>query len=82
MVNLVPAGAPAKGTAVRALAHRLGRRSILFVGDDVTDEAAFRLQGPPPLMGVRVGRRTGSAARWFIPRQRDVVALLERLARG
>jgi trehalose 6-phosphate phosphatase len=82
VLNLVPAGAPDKGTAVRTLALRLRRRAILFVGDDVTDEAAFRLQGIPPLVGVRVGQRTGSAAQWFVGNQRRVASLLERLARG
>ena len=82
VLNLVPAGAPDKGTAVRTLALRLGRRAILFVGDDVTDEAAFRLRGSPPLVGVRVGQRTGSSAQWFVGNQRRVASLLERLARG
>jgi trehalose 6-phosphate phosphatase len=79
VLNLVPADAPDKGTAVQALARTLGRRAILFVGDDVTDEAAFRLRGPPPLMGVRVGQRAGSAAQWFVRNPRGVVSLLERL---
>jgi len=82
VLNLVPAGAPDKGTAVRTLALRLKRRAILFVGDDVTDEAAFRLRGSPPLVGVRVGQRMGSAAQWFVGNQRRVASLLECLARG
>jgi trehalose 6-phosphate phosphatase len=80
VLNVVPVGAPDKGAAVRAVARRLRLRAILFVGDDVTDEAAFRFRGVPPLMGVRVGQRTGSAAQWFVGNQRGVVSLLERLA--
>jgi trehalose-phosphatase len=57
-----------KGTAVLALARRLGAdvagASLLFVGDDVTDEDAFlALRGHPadPLT-VRVGDAAGGGA--------------------
>jgi trehalose 6-phosphate phosphatase len=82
VVNVVPADAPNKGTAVRDLARRLRRRSILFVGDDVTDEDAFRLGRRARLLGVRVGRKATSAAEWFVPRQSQVRDLLALLARG
>jgi trehalose 6-phosphate phosphatase len=81
VVNVLPIGAPDKGTSVRDLARRLGRQSIVFVGDDVTDEDAFRLAGQADLVAVRVGRWEGSAAQWFIRTQADVVRLLTLLAR-
>ncbi|HEY0821482.1 MAG TPA: trehalose-phosphatase, partial [Rhizobacter sp.] len=37
-VNLVLVGAPTKGHAVQALVARTGARSVVFMGDDVTDE--------------------------------------------
>jgi trehalose 6-phosphate phosphatase len=81
VVNVLPVGAPDKGTSVRDLVRRLGRRSIVFVGDDVTDEDAFRLAGRVDLVAIRVGRWEGSAAQWFIRTQAEVVGLLTLLAR-
>jgi hypothetical protein len=59
----------------------LGCRAILFVGDDVIDEAAVAVS-VGAVVGVRVGQRAGSAAQWFVAGQRGVVSLLERLAGG
>lgn len=43
-----------KGNALDALRAELGAQAVLFIGDDVTDENAFRsLHGPD--VGVRVG---------------------------
>jgi trehalose 6-phosphate phosphatase len=80
VVNVLPTDAPDKGSAVRQLARRLHRRSIIFVGDDLTDENAFRLAQQIGLIGVRVGWKEGSAARWFIRTQADVLRLLRLLA--
>jgi trehalose 6-phosphate phosphatase len=82
VVNVLPADAPTKGTSVRDLARRLGKQSIVFLGDDVTDEDVFRLAPDDAgLVGIRVGRKEGSAAQWFIRTQSDVVRLLTLLAR-
>jgi trehalose 6-phosphate phosphatase len=82
VANVMPVGAPDKGVALRRLqrAHRL--RAALFVGDDVTDEAAFRAVRRPGSLGVRVGRRRSTAAQWFVPSQADVDELLRRLLAG
>jgi len=82
VVNVLPADAPTKGTSVCDLARRLGKRSIVFLGDDVTDEDVFRLAPDPEvdLVGIRVGRKKGSAAQWFIRTQSDLVRLLTLLA--
>jgi trehalose-6-phosphatase len=54
---------------------------VVFVGDDVTDEAAFRVRLPVPAVGVRVGRSRTSAAGWCVARRADVDRLLAHLAR-
>lgn len=72
-----------KGTALAhhrdALARRddAGKVVIVFVGDDVTDEAAFRHLSPPDVT-IKVGRGETAAAH-SLDRQEDVAALLERL---
>lgn len=43
-----------KGDAVASLRQRVGATSVLFIGDDVTDEDALRSLGPQDL-GIRVG---------------------------
>ena len=54
VLNVIPAGFPNKGDAVRALLAKLRLDTALYVGDDVTDEDAFAL-GLPLVVGVRVG---------------------------
>jgi len=71
-----------KGSAVLALLDRLGagqpRASVLYVGDDVTDEDAFRV-GPPRVFALRVGPGQ-TLAPWRLPSQDAVDALLAALA--
>lgn len=82
LVNLIPDGAPDKGDAVRTLvsAHQL--RSALFVGDELTDEAAFRVSGELGGIGLRVGRWNESAATYHIATQLDIEAVLTELLIG
>ncbi len=54
VLNLIPAGFPDKGDALRALLRSLRLEQALYAGDDVTDEDAFAL-GPALVLGVRVG---------------------------
>jgi trehalose 6-phosphate phosphatase len=77
VVNIAPEGAPTKGTAVRDLLKRLDRRTVVFVGDDRTDEDAFR--SDVVKVGIRVGRCRGSAARWYVDDQAQIDDLLRAL---
>jgi trehalose 6-phosphate phosphatase len=80
VLNLVPEGAGDKGTALRRLVAVSAARRVLFVGDDVTDEAAFGASLKVPAVMVRVGRSLHSRARYWLRRRTDVDALLERLS--
>jgi trehalose 6-phosphate phosphatase len=77
VVDVLPASAPEKGDALRSLRRRLHASLVVFVGDDQTDEAAFRCEAVD--VGIRVGEGPRSAARWFIADQREVDALLRAL---
>ena len=76
--NLLPEGAPDKGSALRALVQIEGCDAAFFVGDDLTDEAAFEA-APDAWITVRVGRDEHSAARFFIPEQADIDHCLQKL---
>jgi len=79
VLNVVPTGAPDKGMALARLTRRGGFERVLFVGDDDTDEDVFRRDLGVESVGVRVGRHSKSAARYYLRRQSDVDRLLERL---
>jgi trehalose 6-phosphate phosphatase len=79
VVNLVPAEAGDKGTALRRLVGLARAKRVLFVGDDVTDEAAFGAELDVPAVMVRVGRDPSSRAGYWLRRRADVDLLLERL---
>lgn len=81
VVNLVPREAAHKGTAVEAEQLRLGCDAALYVGDDVTDEDVFALPSRGRRLDVRVGRTTGSRARYYLRDQAQVDELLEALVR-
>ena len=78
VLSLVPAGAPDKGSALRRLVSETGCRRAIFVGDDATDEAAFR-ERLPGAVRVRVGRAVGSAAEYYVRQRAGVDEVLRRL---
>jgi trehalose 6-phosphate phosphatase len=80
VVNLLPEGAGDKGTALQRLVSLAGAERVLFIGDDVTDEAAFGARLEIPGVMVRVGRITGSLAGCWLRRRADVDLLLDRLS--
>ncbi len=78
VVNLVWPKAPTKGTAVAALMKRTGFKHYFFMGDDYTDEDAFRLN-KSRLLTVKVGYRRGSRAKYYIENQLAVDKLLREI---
>jgi trehalose 6-phosphate phosphatase len=75
-VHLLPDGAPDKGGVLARLRAQLNCELAFYVGDDGTDEDAFRSAG---VVGVRIGDAPGSAARYCLRDQEEVDELLERL---
>lgn len=80
VMNLLPEGAPHKGSAVLDLLKKTGLKHAFYIGDDDTDEDVFGL--PPTdgqVMTVRVGKKKASQAQYFIPRQTDINQVLKLL---
>jgi trehalose 6-phosphate phosphatase len=84
VVNILPAAAPDKGTALLTLCKRLRCESAIYVGDDENDEDVFALARQGRLLGIRVGRSPRSQAAYFLPSQAAIDRLLVKLleARG
>ncbi len=78
--NLVPKGAPDKGFALTYLMKQSGCPKGFFVGDDETDEDVFRLDNES-IFTVRVGRKTGSLARFYLRNQQEINRLLREINR-
>ncbi|RJG01144.1 trehalose-phosphatase [Noviherbaspirillum sedimenti] len=78
VLNLLPPGVADKGSALRELLRRSGAPGAIYVGDDVTDEAVFRLRRAG-LLSVRVECIDGSAAEFCIARHADIGRLLDEL---
>ncbi len=82
LVNIIPKGAPDKGDALKSLLKKHGIATGLFVGDELTDETAFRVLGAGRGIGIRVGRSKGTAATYHITSQLEMDALLTELLIG
>jgi trehalose 6-phosphate phosphatase len=77
--NLIPQGAPNKGSAVAELMDAAQAPSI-YVGDDVTDEDVFRLPRNDVLK-IRVGESSRSGATLYLREQGEIGRLLDLLIR-
>jgi trehalose 6-phosphate phosphatase len=78
-VNLVPIRGAHKGIALQRACGLARCARAIYVGDDGTDEDAFSAQGRSRVLGIRVGTRRGSAARFALPNQRQIDAFLSAL---
>lgn len=79
VLNLVPEGAPHKGSALMEIMDELGVERALYIGDDDTDEDIFAL-GDPRLLTVRVGRKGKSSAKYYVKNQAEVLELLREIS--
>jgi trehalose 6-phosphate phosphatase len=77
VVNVVPTEAPTKGDAVAALCARLGSGSAVYVGDDLTDEDAFR--SGVVSVSIAIGSARESAAAYRLEGQEQIDDLLRAL---
>jgi trehalose 6-phosphate phosphatase len=80
VVNVVSARARHKGEALQQLLRLEGADAALYVGDDDTDEDAFRMTLPVPAFMVRVGRSRRSGADYYLRNQHEIDRLLQTLA--
>ena len=78
VLDLIPPGAPDKGEALAALFARSRCDHALYIGDDESDEAVFRLRSPAVLT-VRVGRDRHSAADLYLRNQGEVPRFVREL---
>lgn len=78
-VNLIPSGGPDKGSALQQARRVFACDTAIYIGDDDTDEDAFRSAGPQELLSIRVGTRPPSAAQYRLRSQTEADALLKRL---
>jgi len=81
VVNLVPDGAPHKGMALNLALERFGGDAAIYVGDDETDEDVFVLEPRERFLTIRVGRRSDSAADYYLPDQSAIDRFLQALLR-
>jgi trehalose 6-phosphate phosphatase len=76
--ELLPRQIAGKGASVLALLSRLPSRTLpIFVGDDATDESAFRVL--PGGLTIRVGKHPRTAARFLLESPEEVKLFLLRL---
>lgn len=78
VVNVLPAGAPGKGVALARVIERWPTSSVLYIGDDESDEEAFGLDHPG-LLSVRIGPTPGSRAGYFLESRREVDEVMRGL---
>jgi trehalose-phosphatase len=87
VLEIRPPVAVDKGTAIERLAGDLGAlrdgASLLFAGDDTTDEDAFRLLRAecPKAVTVQVGGTVPTSAEFVVGSPDDIRLLLQRIAR-
>jgi trehalose 6-phosphate phosphatase len=79
VVNILTETAPGKGQAVERALHVLKCDSVIYVGDEKTDEDVFAWSGGGRMLSVRVGASKSSAAEFYIRDQREIDRLLRIL---
>jgi trehalose 6-phosphate phosphatase len=78
--EVLPREIPGKDAAVKTILKKLPRGSlVIYVGNDATDEAAFAVLVNQ--ITVRVGKRHGTQAQFYLRTPADVLHFLARLER-
>jgi trehalose 6-phosphate phosphatase len=78
-INLLPRGGADKGIAVQQARRMFACDTVIYVGDDDTDEDAFVSASPDRLLSIRIGSRGSTRARFRLRTQREVDLLLKHL---
>jgi trehalose 6-phosphate phosphatase len=78
-INLLPRGGADKGVAVQQARRMFACDTVIYVGDDGTDEDAFKSAPPDRLLSIRVGARGATRAQYRLRSQREIDQLLEHL---
>jgi trehalose 6-phosphate phosphatase len=78
-LNLLPIGGANKGVALQQARRMFACDTVIYVGDDQTDEDAFASGTPDRLLSIRVGSRGATRARYRLHTQRDIDLLLKHL---
>jgi trehalose 6-phosphate phosphatase len=78
-ISLLPRDGRNKGTALRETQRQFGCDTAIYVGDDETDEDAFRSGSPDDLLSIRVGQSPETAAQFWLDEQTDIDAFLNEL---
>ena len=79
VVSLLVPDAPHKGLALERERAHFACDTVIYVGDDDTDEDVFRLDRPGQLLSIRLGRKRTSAAPYYIRNQAEIDRLLGTL---
>ena len=79
VVNFLVPDAPHKGLALERERSHFACDTVIFLGDDETDEDVFQIDRPGQLLSIRVGRKRTSAAPYYIRNQAEVDRVLETL---
>ena len=77
-INLLPDNAPNKLDALSKTVQVEMADSVLFVGDEETDELVF-LGAPPNWIKIKVGKSSHSRARFYIDSQEQIEIFLALL---
>lgn len=78
-VNFLVPDAPHKGLAVERERAHFSCDTVMYVGDEETDEDVFQMDRPGQLLSIRVGRKRSSAAPYYIRNQAEIDRLLGTL---
>lgn len=79
LINIVHRDAPDKAVAVQRARQELDCDTVIYVGDDKTDDAVFALSGDRRFLTIRVGASSSSLAPFYIRNQLEIDRLLQIL---